>query len=99
MNAVLICNPKPQSEKTVYPVTVSDENGNKKLLHVAMSDDEIQELSVDDFKLSALLRAGIDPNTMRVNTSSFNSVNDIQNFDRSVQDFIAANPVENDETN
>lgn len=96
MNKLKVYNPKPEKVNTVYPITVTDEKGNKKLIHVAMSDEEFQELQVDDFKLSALLRAGIDPNSMHVNTSSHNSATDILNFDNVVQDFISNSPVTSD---
>lgn len=97
VNNLRVFIPKSGRKKTNYPTLVADENGSDQLVTVSMSDSEFTNVPAEDFSLQNLLRAGVSPENMHVNTSSFNAVNNIQVFDRSVTDFINSIPVEQNE--
>lgn len=99
VNNLRVFIPKSGRKKTNYPTIVHDDNGAEQLVTVSMADSEFNNVPTEDFSLQNLLRAGVSPENMRVNTSSFNAVNNIQNFDRSVTDFINSIPVEENAEN
>lgn len=82
VNNLRVFIPKSGRKKTNYPALVADENGSEQLVTVSMSDSEFTNVPTEDFSLKNLLRAGVSPENMSVNTSSFNKISDISSFDK-----------------
>lgn len=82
VNNLRVFIPKSGNKKTSYPSIVSDDIGADTIVNVEMSDNEFQSVPTEDFSLQNLLKAGVSPENMRVNTSSFNRISDISSFDK-----------------
>lgn len=78
-NNLDVCIFEPLLSSTVYPVLVHDDDGNSDVAFQSIDDSQISSLMCDDFSLQALLRAGVDPSTMRVNTSNYSRQNEVLN--------------------
>lgn len=71
---------------SVYPVSITDENGAPQVVHRVISDDLINQINTSDMSLSALLKSGIDPSKMKINTTTVSKVEEVQTFVRGLSD-------------
>ena len=68
---------EPETQATEFPVSIVDENGHRSLVHQTISDSDIINTECRDVSLNALLRAGVDPSKMHVNTTANTRIDEI----------------------
>lgn len=76
INNYSVYNPKLEPVLTEYPKVLKTSDGEQ-LVNVPTPDDSFTEMSASEFSLQSLIKAGIDPSSLRIDTSSFNAVNDV----------------------
>ena len=77
VNNVTVHNFKPLPVETEYPVTITDENGGRRIVHQVISDSTINTVMADDYSLRSLINAGVDPSKMSVKTSQYSKQDEI----------------------
>lgn len=80
VNNLDVYNFKPEPIETSYPVTVVDEFGAPQIVHQVIPDDSINQIMTSDMSLSALLKSGVDPSKMKIDTTHGSKLDEVQNY-------------------
>lgn len=75
---------KPSRQSTMLPQDSVDENGASFIVHVETSDEDIPRLPYEQCQLKALLSAGVDPSSMRINTTAQSRVDVVNSIDNAI---------------
>ncbi len=90
VNNITVYNFEPQDMVTSYPVQVTDEEGNVDILHRQIPDSDLSNVMCSDVSLNSLLKAGVDPSKMRVNTSQTSRIDTVTNALEGLSDLDAS---------
>lgn len=88
VNNLTVYNYVPEHSPTVFPVVIHDENGAELLTYQTIDDTQLSTLMCDDISLQSLLKAGVDPSTMRVNTGDYSRLNNVISALGTVSDIV-----------
>ena len=80
VNNLEVYNFKLEPIETSYPVMVVDENGAPQVVHQVIPDDDINQVMSSDMSLSSLLKAGVDPSKMKIDTTHGSKLDEVQNY-------------------
>lgn len=80
VNNLEVYNFKPEPIKSSYPVTVTDENGAPQIVYQEIPDDTINQIMTTDMSLSSLLKAGVDPSRIKIDTTHGSKIDEVQNY-------------------
>lgn len=86
VNNIEVFNFQIEPIESVYPVTITDENGAPQVVHRVISNDLINQIQTSDMSLSSLLKSGIDPSKMKIDTTQGFKLDEIQSFARGLSD-------------
>lgn len=88
VNNLTVHNYEVEHSPTVFPVFIYDENGSELLTYQTIEDTQLSTLMCDDISLKSLLKAGVDPSTMRVNTGDYSRLNNVISALGTVSDIV-----------
>lgn len=86
VNNIEVFNFQIEPIESVYPVTITDDNGVPQVVHRVISNDLINQIQTSDMSLSSLLKSGIDPSKMHIDTTHGSKLDEIQTFARGLSD-------------
>ncbi len=93
VNNIDVFNFQIEPIESVYPVTIPDENGAPQVIQRVISDDLINQIQTSDMSLSSLLKSGIDPSQMKIDTTHSSKLDEVQTAIRGLSNIELPEPI------